>query len=91
MTLMCIDIGNTNIVSGIYENEQLIDIKRIDTNINAIDEQLLQWRKSSNSLSSSTFRKLVDGYNVYRKYLNYGILKSIYCLFVLSVNFLRKK
>ncbi len=60
-------------------------------NINAIDERLLQWRKSSNSLSSSTFRKLVDGYNVYRKYLNYGILKSIYCLFVLSVNFLRKK
>ena len=40
MTLMCIDIGNTNIVSGIYENEQLIDIKRIDTNINAIDENI---------------------------------------------------
>ncbi len=68
-----------------------LKITKNGLNINAIDEQLLEWRKSDSSLSSSTFRKLIDGYYVYKKYLNYGILKSIYCLFILSVNFLRKK
>ena len=39
-----------------------------------------------NSLSSSIFQKLTDGFQVYRVYLKYNIFKSLICLFVLSVN-----
>ena len=57
----------------------------------AFDEFLTDWRLTKNSLSSSTFRKLIDGYNVYRKYLEQSILKSLINLLILSLNFLRKK
>ena len=57
----------------------------------AFDEFLTDWRLTENSLSSSTFRKLIDGYNVYRKYLGQNILKSLINLLILSLNFLRKK
>ena len=57
----------------------------------AFDEFLTDWRLAKNSLSSSTFRKLIDGYNVYRKYLEQSILKSLINLLILSLNFLRKK
>ena len=57
----------------------------------AFDQFLTDWRLAKNSLSSSTFRKLIDGYNVYRKYLEQSILKSLINLLILSLNFLRKK
>ena len=50
------------------------------------DEYLSSWRKSKYSLSSPIFQKLVDGYKVYRNYFRYNIFKSIFCLFVLSIN-----
>ena len=59
--------------------------------IEPIDEILMSWRKTNNSLSSSTIRKLIDGYLVYRKYLNYNMIRSIYSLFILSINYLNKK
>ena len=55
-----------------------------------INENLVSWRKSSNSLSSSTFQKLKDGYKVYRVYLGYSRFKSLFYLIVLSINFLLK-
>ena len=60
------------------------------TVIHAFDKNLTKWRKTPKSLSSSLIRKLLDGYMVYRKYLNYSILKSIYFLIILSFNFLKK-
>jgi teichuronic acid biosynthesis glycosyltransferase TuaG len=54
------------------------------------DQRLTSWRKSKNSLSSSTIQKLKDGYRVYRIHLDYGILKSLFFLVVLSVNFILK-
>jgi teichuronic acid biosynthesis glycosyltransferase TuaG len=51
-----------------------------------LNEYLSSWRKSKNSLSSSIFQKLTDGFQVYRVYLKYNIFKSLICLFVLSVN-----
>ena len=56
-----------------------------------IKENLVSWRKSKNSLSSSSVQKILDGYKVYRYYLKYNFLKSIRCLFVLSLNFIFKK
>ena len=40
MNLMCIDIGNTNIVSGVYKNNQLVDVQRIQTSKDAINKKL---------------------------------------------------
>lgn len=56
-----------------------------------LDKELTYWRKLNNSLSSSTFQKILDGFKVYRFYMKYGIIKSLYCLFILSLNFLFKK
>ena len=56
----------------------------------ALDENLACWRKTKNSLSSSTIRKLLDGYSVYRKYLGLGKIESLFRLFNLSINFLKK-
>ena len=53
-------------------------------------QSLASWRKNKNSLSSSIIQKLIDGYKVYRIYLGYGILKSVFFLTVLSINFILK-
>ena len=60
-------------------------------NLSALNECLVSWRKSTNSLSSSTIQKLIDGFRVYKNYLHYGYLKSFYFLMVLSVNYMLKK
>ena len=56
-----------------------------------LDENLTSWRKLNNSLSSSIIQKIFDGYKVYRIYLKFNLLKSLYYLFLLSVNYLLKK
>jgi len=53
-------------------------------------KSLTKWRKSKNSLSSSSIQKLYDGYQVYRKFLRFNIVKSIFYLIILSINFLKK-
>ena len=56
-----------------------------------VDETLCYWRKSRHSLSSSILQKLKDGFYVYYKFMNYNIIKSLYLLLCLSLNYLRKK
>ena len=56
-----------------------------------IKDCLASWRKSKDSLSSSTFQKLYDGYKVYKDHLHYSRLKSLYFLFILSLNFILKR
>jgi len=51
---------------------------------------LVLWKKGSNSLSSSTFQKILDGYRVYNVYMKYNFIKSIYYLLCLSLNYLKK-
>ena len=68
-----------------------LKITRGGQKIAALDKTLSKWRKCKISLSSSTIRKLIDGYNVYRKYLNFNPVKSFYHLIILSINYLRKK
>ena len=62
-----------------------------DIIIFGIKDCLVSWRKSKDSLSSSTFQKIYDGYKVYKVYLQYSRLKSFYFLFRLSLNFILKK
>ncbi len=59
--------------------------------MNGINESLASWRKTNNSLSSSTYQKLKDGFKVYNIYLNYSKFKSIYLLFKLSLNYILKR
>ena len=60
------------------------------TRMLGLDKKLTSWRKLSNSLSSSSLQKIIDGYRVYRKYMKYGVVKSLFSLFILSKNFLKK-
>ena len=55
-----------------------------------INKYFTRWMSLNNSLSSSTLQKLIDGYRVYRIYLNKTVILSLYHLFILSFNFLKK-
>ena len=57
----------------------------------AYDRNLTNWTDSKNSLSSSTIQKLFDGFKVYNYYMNFNIIKSVYYLFCLSLNYLKKR
>ena len=58
--------------------------------IGAVEEPLMSWRKTKGSLSSSTFQKLKDGFMVYNHFMNYNLIKSLYLLISLSINYLKK-
>lgn len=52
---------------------------------------LSSWRKTPSSLSSSIIQKLKDGFILYNFYLKYNIVKSLYLLMILSINYLFRK
>ena len=56
-----------------------------------LKEILVTWNQSENSLSSNFFQKFADGFSVYKIYLNFSIIKSLYHLLILSINSLKKK
>ena len=64
-------------------------IKKINI-IKGLNNKLTYYRKTKGSLSSNKLVSLINGYKVYKDYMNYGPIKSLFCLFVLSVNSLKK-
>jgi teichuronic acid biosynthesis glycosyltransferase TuaG len=58
--------------------------------IGSLDKNLTLWRKTENSLSSSTIQKIFDGFLIYNKYMKFNYLKSFYYLVLLSVNYIKK-
>ena len=68
-----------------------LKISKNKNKIYGMEEKLVYWRSLDNSLSSNFTQKLIDGYTVYRKYLKMNFLDSLLSLFVLSLNFLKKK
>lgn len=68
-----------------------LKITKLGFIIHGINKNLMKWQESANSLSSNISRKLLDGYSVYRKYMRYNILRSLYSLLILSFNFIIKK
>ena len=68
-----------------------LQITQNEKKIYALSDNLTKWRKLDNSLSSSKFQKIKDGYLVYRKYMKFNQVKSIFYLGLLSVNFLLKQ
>ena len=57
----------------------------------AYDNNLTNWTDTKNSLSSSIIQRLLDGFKVYNYYMNFNIIKSIYYVVCLSLNYLKKK
>lgn len=68
-----------------------LNIAKKNIKLYGINDNLAKWRKLDNSLSSSTLQKLIDGYKVYNKYMNYNKIISIIYLLRLSLNYLIKK
>jgi len=58
--------------------------------IGSVKMSLSIWRKLDNSLSSNILQKFIDGFKVYFIYMNFNFFKSIYYLFLLSINYLKK-
>ena len=58
--------------------------------IGSLDKNLVTWRKLDNSLSSSVFQKLKDGFVLYNTHMGYNFLKSFFYLLILSINSLIK-
>ena len=57
----------------------------------ALKDNLTKWRKLNDSLSSSKIQKFYDGYLVYRKYMNFSLVKSFIYLMSLSFNYVLKE
>ena len=67
-----------------------LNILKKNIKIVSLKKNLMYWRKLENSLSSSIVQKLFDGFKVYNKYMKFNWIKSLYFLFYLSLNYLRK-
>ena len=65
-------------------------VKKIKT-IRGLDKKLTYYRKTKGSLSSNKLLSLINGYKVYRDYMNFGVIKSLFFLFLLSINSLKKQ
>ena len=86
-------IKNNTKFASIKTKEDYVLWLKITLNENkiyALLNNLTKWRKLDNSLSSSKFQKIKDGYLVYRKYMKFGQIKSFFYLGLLSINFLLK-
>ena len=53
-----------------------------------LNKVLTSWRKTHNSLSSSVFQKIKDGYRVYFKYEKFSFIQSIFMVVRLSFFYL---
>ena len=89
------DLINDNVKFASLKTKEdyVLWLKLLEKNakIYGLDEILTFWTKSRSSLSSSTFQKLIDGFRVYYKYMNFNYFKSVYYLIRLSINFLLKR
>ena len=56
-----------------------------------LNENLVTWHFTKNSLSSKFFQKIVDAFKVYRNYEKFSFIKSLFFLIILSINSLKRK
>ena len=67
-----------------------LKILKKNIKIGGLKKNLMCWRKLDNSLSSSVIQKIKDGYRVYNQFMKFNLFKSLYFLFLLSLNSLFK-
>lgn len=68
-----------------------LQITKKKINAYCLNETLVIWNKTHNSLSSNILQKIFDGYKVYRFYEKFNFIKSLFFLIILSFNSLKKK
>ena len=87
-------ITNKTRFANIKTKEDYVLWLKITLNNNtifALKNNLTKWRKLNNSLSASKIQKFHDGYLVYRKHMNFSLLKSFVYLLLLSFNYVLKE
>lgn len=86
-------IGNKCKFPNLRTKEDLVLWLKISkkTNLIGCKKNLSQWRSTKNSLSSNTMQKIFDGFKVYYVYMQYNFFKSILYLFILSINYIKKR
>lgn len=88
------DLIKENLFPPLQTKEDLVAWLTItENNVCAYNfpEFLVEWSYSENSLSSNFLQKLFDGFTVYNTYLNFNLIKSLYYLFILSINSIKRK
>jgi teichuronic acid biosynthesis glycosyltransferase TuaG len=88
------EIINDNLFPNLKTQEDYVAWLRITKdNYKAynLKDILVTWNQVNNSLSSNFFQKLIDGFNVYKIYLNFSLFKSFYHLLILATNSLKRK
>jgi len=68
-----------------------LELSKKNIKMIGINRSLVSWRKTNNSLSSSTIQKIKDAYTIYSKHLMFSFIKSVYYVLILSLNFLKKR
>lgn len=56
-----------------------------------IDKNLLEWRKTDKSLSSDTFQKITDAFDIYYRKEQFNFFYSIFRVCILSTNYFFKR
>ena len=87
-------ISNKIKFANIKTKEDYVFWLKITLNENkifALKNNLTKWRKLEDSLSSSKLQKIYDGYLVYKKYMNFNLIKSLIYLVLLSFNYVLKE
>ena len=88
------NIISDNLFPSLKTKEDFVAwLKITKKSINAynLPENLVVWNKVYNSLSSSFFQKIFDGFRVYRNYEKFSLIKSLYFLLILSKNSIKRK
>jgi teichuronic acid biosynthesis glycosyltransferase TuaG len=68
-----------------------LNLAKRNIGLYGIAKTLVSWRRLKNSLSSSVYQRLIDGYTVYRNFEKMNIVDSVVSLFILSFYSLKKK
>ena len=103
--LFSCDIALSSVIinSNLLKNEKFPNIKtkedyllwlklsQKNVKMMSVGENLISWRKTKNSLSSSTEQKLKDAFVVYNKHLKFGFFTSIIFIIFLSINSITKR
>ena len=82
-----------NLFPNLRTQEDYAAWLKLSKKINAynFNETLVVWNQVNNSLSSNFFQKIKDCYKVYYNYEKFNFIKSMYFLFVLSFNSIKRK
>jgi len=86
-------IIDNNLFTNLKTQEDFAAWLKITKKHNAffLNEVLVNWYDTENSLSSNFFQKLFDAYKVFYLNQKFSLVKSFYYLMILSANSIKRK